>query len=87
MRNLMQVLHSYTHPGARQLGRRFTAYQVKPNYSEGDIAKGLTLANDTLMFLMQGFFAIMQAQRESEEILTLFAQYSHDFAQRLQDGA
>src|SRR5262245_34377485 len=32
-RKLMKVLHSYTHPGVRQLGRRFTAYQVKPNYS------------------------------------------------------
>lgn len=87
MRNLMKILHSYTHPGARQLGRRFTAYQVKPNYNEAAIAQGLKLANDALMFLMQGFFAIMQAKRESDEIRALIRQYFKDFAERLHAGA
>jgi hypothetical protein len=87
MRNLIKVLHSYTHPGVRQLGRRFTAYQVKPNYSEGDIAHGLNFANDALMFLIQGFFAIMEAKRESDEIRTLLRQYFKDFAGRLHAGA
>jgi uncharacterized protein DUF6988 len=88
MRNLMKVLHSYTHPGLRQLGRRFTAaYQVKPNYSEADIAQGLNVANDALMFLMLGFFVIIKAKRESDEIRALLRQYYKDFAGRLHAGA
>jgi len=86
-RNLMKVLHSYTHPGVRQLGRRFTGYQVKPKFSEADIAQGLNLANNALMCLMQGFFVIMQAKRESDEIRALIMQYSKDFAGRLHAGA
>ena len=86
LRNVMRVLHSYTHPGARQLGRRFTGAQVKPNYSAGDIAQGLNLANIALMFLIQGFFVIMGAQQEAAEIRALLKQYFHDFAARLQAG-
>jgi Family of unknown function (DUF6988) len=86
MKKLMKVLHSYTHPGLRQLGRRFTAYQVKPSYRKRDIAGGLHLSTFALMFLMQGFFAIMQAKRESDEVQALLTQYVHDFTQRVQEG-
>src|ERR1041385_3803855 len=58
MKNLMKVLHSYTHPGLRQLGRRFTAFQVKPDFRKRDIAQGLNISTFALMFLIQGFFAI-----------------------------
>ena len=86
LRDLMRVLHSYTHPGARQLGRRFIGDQVKPSYMEWEIAQALNLATMVLMFLMQGFFVIMASQPDAEEIRTLLMQYFADFNERLNKG-
>jgi hypothetical protein len=31
------ALHSYTHSGLRQLGRRFDGNDIKPNYSDDEV--------------------------------------------------
>jgi Family of unknown function (DUF6988) len=69
---------SYTHSGALQLGRRFTGDEVKPNYSEGEIAEALNLANAALFLMMPKFFTSMDLQREAEETLAMRRQYKAD---------
>ena len=59
---------------------------MKPSYHKRDIAGSLNLSTFAVMFLMQGFFAIMQAKRESDEVQALLTQYFHDFTQRVQEG-
>ncbi len=39
---LWRVLSSYTHSGGRQLARRFTGDQVKPSYTDREIAQAST---------------------------------------------
>src|SRR5262245_31622425 len=53
--SLWNVLHGYTHPGARPLARLFTGAEVKQNYSQWDIAQGLNLPTMALIFLMGPF--------------------------------
>jgi len=75
---------SYTHSGARQLARRFTGDQVKPNYSEGAIVEALNLVTVALLLLLHVFFVSMQCQKEDEETKTMLRQYRTDFGERLQ---
>lgn len=84
--DLWKVLCSYTHPGARQLGRRFTGDQVKPNYGDWETAQALNLTTLALMLLVIGFFAIMGAQPDAEEIRTLLMRYFAEFNERLNKG-
>src|SRR5262245_57127260 len=51
---LWRVLSGYTHPGARQLARRFTGAQV--SYTNAEIAQALNLSTMALMLLMRAFF-------------------------------
>jgi hypothetical protein len=50
-----QATSSYTHSGGLQLGRRFTAGQVKPNYTAGEIVEALSLATLALLLLLHMF--------------------------------
>jgi len=80
------TLSSYTHSGGLQLGRRLTADQVKPNYSEAEIVEILDLTTRVLMMLLRVFFASMGRDEEVKEIGTLREQYNRDFAERLRTG-
>jgi len=84
--SLWEALHSYTHPGARSLGRLFTDPEVKQNYSEWDIAQGLNLPTLALILLMRGFFMAMDKQPEADEVETLALQYFAEFNGRLNKG-
>ena len=75
---LWRVLNSYTHSGALQLGRRFTRDQMKPNYSNFDVAQALNLPTMALMLLMVMFFKSMGHQQDADETETLLLQ---DFEQ------
>jgi hypothetical protein len=77
------TLSSYVHSGGLQLGRRFTADQVKPNYGEAEIVQVLDLTTRVLMMLLRVFFASMGHFQETEEIKTMRQQYNADFVQRL----
>jgi hypothetical protein len=83
LRERWTTLSSYTHSGGLQLGRRFTADQVKPNYSEAEIVEILDLATRVLMMLVRVFFASVGHSQETEEIKTMLQHYNADFAQRL----
>jgi len=84
--SLWEALHSYTHPGARQLARLFTGTQVKQSYSEWDIAQALNLPTIALIFLMGPFFISMGKQPEADEMHTLALQYFAEFNERLNKG-
>jgi len=75
----------YTHSGGLQIGRRFTFDEVKPKYTEGEIAEGLNLATLALLLLLQMFFVSMKCYEEVKEVLTLVEQNA-DVAERLRNG-
>jgi hypothetical protein len=81
--SLWNVLHGYTHPGARPLARLFTGAEVKQNYSQWDIAQGLNLPTMALIFLMEPFFISMGKEREAEEVHALALRYFADFNKRV----
>jgi uncharacterized protein DUF6988 len=74
---------SYTHSGALQLARRFTRGELKPNYSEGEIAEALNLVTVALLLLLHTFFVSMKCPKEAEEAGTMLVQYSAEFNERL----
>jgi hypothetical protein len=84
--SLWKVLHSYTHPGARQLAHLFTGEQVKQSYSEWDIAQALNLPTIALILLMRPFFISMGKQAEADEVLAFALQYCAEFNGRLSKG-
>ena len=83
---LWRVLSGYTHPGTRQLARRFTGAQVKASYTHSEIAQALNLATMALMLLMRAFFVSMGKQAEADEVEALLMQYFAEFNERLNKG-
>jgi hypothetical protein len=81
-----EAMCSYTHSGGLQIGRRFTFDEVKPKYSEGEIAEALNVVTVALMLLLQMFFVSMACYEEVKEVLTLVEQNNTDFAERLRTG-
>jgi hypothetical protein len=74
----------YTHSGGLQLGRRFTSDgELKPNYSDGDIAQLLSSATVALLLLAHMFFVSMHRYEEMEEVRTLLRECHTDFKERL----
>ncbi len=79
LNKVWSVASSYTHPGGRQIARRFTGDEVKPSYSDGATAEALNLATIALLLLMRAFFMSMEKQREADDVATLLMQYNPDF--------
>jgi uncharacterized protein DUF6988 len=75
IKEVWKASSSYTHSGGLQLGRRFTEDQVKPNYSEADIAQALNLATLALLLQHHMFFVSMGCDKEVQEVLTLLSQH------------
>ena len=75
---------SYTHSGARQLGRRFTGTDVKSSYAPGEIAEVLNLTNYGVLFLARRFFMRTGHQPETDETRTMLLGYASEFGERLQ---
>jgi uncharacterized protein DUF6988 len=86
LESVWRILSSYTHSGGRQLARRFTGDQVKPSYTDREIAQALNLPTMALMLLMRVFFMSMGDQRDADETHTLLTQYFAEFNERLERG-
>ena len=69
----------YTHSGARQMTRRFTNGELKPNYTEDEIHEAINATNAALMLLSTQVFLKMGRVREAEEALQLLIEYSTQF--------
>jgi hypothetical protein len=85
LNKVWSVASSYTHPGGRQIARRFTGDEVKPSYSDGATAEALNLATIALLLLMRTFFMSMKCQKEAEETGTMLLQWN--FGERLRAAA
>jgi hypothetical protein len=46
-----EALHSYTHAGLLQIGRRFDSGYVKPKYSDGEIVEVIRVATSAIFML------------------------------------
>jgi hypothetical protein len=84
LESLWRILSSYTHSGGRQLARRFTGDQVKPSYTDREIAQALNLPTMALMLLMRVFFMSMGDHQDADKTHTLLMQYFAEFNERLQ---
>lgn len=65
----------YTHSGALQLARRFSFYEVKPNYKEDEIVEALNLATLALLFSVPPLLLSMGYVSEAHEGLALLGEY------------
>jgi hypothetical protein len=82
IKEVWKASSSYTHSGALQLGRRFTDYQIKPNYGEADIAQALNLATVALLLQHHMFFVSMGCSEEVKEVETLLSSTTHPSSKR-----
>jgi len=86
LEDIWKVTSSYTHSGGLQLSRRFTNGEVKPNYSEHEMAQALSLATVALLLLLHMFFVSMRRYEEVEETRRLLRQYHNDFNERFRSA-
>ena len=86
IRKAWRITSSYTHSGGRQIARRFTGDEVKPNYTDVETAQALNLATIALMLLMRAFFMSMGKQPEADEVERLLTRYFAEFNERLNKG-
>ena len=78
-----EAMCSYTHSGARQIGRRFTGTQVKANYKPAAIVQVLNLTNYGVLFLARMFFMSTGHQPEADETQTMLLDHAKEFGERL----
>lgn len=83
---LWRRLSSYTHAGGYQIDRRFSGDQVKPNYTDTELAQAFNLPTMVMMLLMRAFFLSMGHQRDADETYTLLTRYFTEFDERLNKG-
>jgi len=77
-------LNSYTHTGMLQLGRRFTAGDLTPDYSQGQILEVTTAITTCVLVLVQKFLAVRGHADESRVAERLISTYGP--AQKLASG-
>jgi hypothetical protein len=79
------IMCDYTHSGSRQIARRFIeSGEVKPDYSDGEIAESVNLTNLAVLMMTAMLFARIGPIEKAEEILTMLADYGNEFGERLQ---
>jgi len=81
-----KILCSYTHSGALQLTRRFTFDQVKPSYTEHEIAQALSAATAALLFSFVFLFKSLKLDEETDDTITMRLRYHAEFDERLRTG-
>jgi hypothetical protein len=69
------ALCDYTHTSARQVARRFTNGDLKPNYTEEDIVGMLDLTNEAVLLFVLLFFRSMRQLPEAVLIVKLLREY------------
>jgi hypothetical protein len=75
IKELWQILSSYTHSGGRQIGRRFREDEVKPSYSEAAIVQALHYATVALLVQPPLFFRSAGFTSEAQEADTLLRNF------------
>ena len=69
------ALHSYTHAGILQLGRRFSGTDLTPNYTEQEILEVIRTATSAAFMVNNLVAKHFGFERESEEASKLFEEW------------
>jgi hypothetical protein len=85
-KKLWKILSSYTHSGALQLARRFSFDEVKPSYTEHELAQALSAATEALLFCSVLLLKSLHLHEEADETVTMRQRYHAEFDERLWIG-
>jgi len=85
-KELWKILSSYTHSGALQLARRFSFDEVKPSYTEHELAQALSAATEALLFCSVLLLKSLHLHEEADETVTMRQRYHAEFNERLRTG-
>jgi hypothetical protein len=85
-KEVWKILSDYTHSGARQLARRFSFDEVKPSYTEHELAQALSAATEALLFCSALLLKSLNLHEEFEDTITMRNRYHAEFDERLQSG-
>jgi hypothetical protein len=86
LKELWKILCSYTHSGALQVTRRFIFDEVKPSYTEHEIAQALSAATEALLFSSVLLFKSLKLEEETDDTITMRERYHAEFDERLRAG-
>lgn len=83
---LWKILSSYTHSGALQLARRFSFDEVKPSYTDHELAQALSAATEALLFCSVLLLKSLHLHEEADDTVTMRHRYHAEFDERLRTG-
>jgi hypothetical protein len=86
LKGAWRILNSYAHSSGRQIARRFTGEEVRPNYTEHETAQALNLTTVALLLLLRGFFMSINFTEAADKTAAMLMQYSTEFNDRLRSG-
>jgi hypothetical protein len=85
-KQLWKILSSYTHSGGLQLARRFSFDEVKPSYTEHELAQALSAATEALLFGSVLLLKSLHLHEEADETVAMRNRYHAEFDERLRAG-
>jgi hypothetical protein len=85
-KELWKILSSYTHSGARQLARRFSFDEVKPSYTDHELAQAFSAATEALLFCSVLLLNSLHLHEEADDTVTMRQRYHAEFDERLRTG-
>jgi hypothetical protein len=77
------IMCDYTHSGSRQIARRFTENELKPDYGEGAIIQAVNLANVAVLLMTGMLFPFMGYKEKADESASMLVDYAQKFGERL----
>jgi len=88
LNDVWPIMCDYTHSGSRQIARRFTDDELKPDYSEGAVAEAVNLTNIAVLMMTGALFVRIGPKEKAEEIASMLADYAKQkFGARLRAAA
>jgi hypothetical protein len=72
-KKLWPIMCDYTHSGSRQIARRFTESELKPDYNEAAIVQAVNLTNFAVLLMTGMVFCAMGHEQKVEESATMLA--------------
>jgi hypothetical protein len=70
------VLHSYTHSGAMQLGRRLDGNIIKPNYRDSEIIEVINVATSSIYMVTKLVVAVFGYDGDARRVDQLFIEWA-----------
>lgn len=74
----------YTHSGSRQIARRFTESELKPDYSDGAIVQAVNLTNVAVLLMTGMLFFSMGDESKADKSASMLRDYAKHFGEQLQ---